>query len=262
MNYLKYIEHSAENLQFFLWLRAYTQRFNDLPEHERKLSPEWTLSEYETEQMAAQSETRKMKVGADTAAMMKGTGLESGQTVTESEKISDPFNTPPRTPSTEWNRDHGTTSEFGSDEKSNWSSTQKTVDVRRKAEGSYDDAGLKWQPCEFIILEAINVTPTNENRSHNPTIPRRDRPNHHHLHRPRRSSPTQSLRQGAKCSPARPREHHSPLCVPICSNQCRMVSTLPSSPQLRPLDYLQRQPSPCHLRPRSWYRWHSRRPAC
>lgn len=145
MNYLKYIEHSAENLQFFLWLRAYSKKFAELPESERRLSPEWTMSDHETEQ-AAQDQARKMKVSADTAAVLKGTGLEDGPVVTEIEQ--DPFNTPPRTPSSEYKRDHAAPSEYSADEKSNWSSTQKTIDVRRKAGETYDDAGLKWQPCK------------------------------------------------------------------------------------------------------------------
>ena len=41
MNYLKYIELSAENLQFYLWLQDYTKRFEQLSEHEKALSPEW-----------------------------------------------------------------------------------------------------------------------------------------------------------------------------------------------------------------------------
>jgi hypothetical protein len=41
MDYLVYIAHDAENLQFFLWLRDYTERFNALTESQQNLSPEW-----------------------------------------------------------------------------------------------------------------------------------------------------------------------------------------------------------------------------
>lgn len=41
MDYLHYVEFNAENLQFYLWLKDYTRRFDALPESERKLSPEW-----------------------------------------------------------------------------------------------------------------------------------------------------------------------------------------------------------------------------
>lgn len=45
MDYLIYIAHDAENLQFYLWLQDYTARFEALPEDEKALSPEWVLDE-------------------------------------------------------------------------------------------------------------------------------------------------------------------------------------------------------------------------
>ncbi len=39
MDYLLYIEHSAENLQFYLWYRDYIRRWNALPASQRALSP-------------------------------------------------------------------------------------------------------------------------------------------------------------------------------------------------------------------------------
>ncbi|PGH07459.1 hypothetical protein GX51_01760 [Blastomyces parvus] len=41
MNYLKYVERNAENLQFFLWYRDYSRRFALIAESQRQLSPEW-----------------------------------------------------------------------------------------------------------------------------------------------------------------------------------------------------------------------------
>ncbi|QSZ33286.1 hypothetical protein DSL72_002874 [Monilinia vaccinii-corymbosi] len=41
MDFLVYIEHDAENLQFYLWYKDYVRRFEALPDHEKKLSPEW-----------------------------------------------------------------------------------------------------------------------------------------------------------------------------------------------------------------------------
>lgn len=43
MNYLRYVEHSSENLQFYLWYKGYIQRFQNLPASERAIAPEWTL---------------------------------------------------------------------------------------------------------------------------------------------------------------------------------------------------------------------------
>ena len=41
MGYLLYVSHDAENLQFFLWLQDYTQRFQAAPRSEQALSPPW-----------------------------------------------------------------------------------------------------------------------------------------------------------------------------------------------------------------------------
>ena len=52
MNYLVYIEHSAENLQFFLWYRDYLKRFDELPPNERALAPEWSAEQAEMDAQA------------------------------------------------------------------------------------------------------------------------------------------------------------------------------------------------------------------
>ena len=41
MGYLLYVSHDAENLQFFLWLQDYRQRFEAAPRSEQALSPPW-----------------------------------------------------------------------------------------------------------------------------------------------------------------------------------------------------------------------------
>lgn len=41
MDYLIYIEHNAENLQFYLWYIDYERRWNELPAKEQALSPKW-----------------------------------------------------------------------------------------------------------------------------------------------------------------------------------------------------------------------------
>ncbi|KAF2098009.1 hypothetical protein NA57DRAFT_66491 [Rhizodiscina lignyota] len=140
MNYLKYIEHAAENLQFFLWHRDYTRRFEALPASERKLSPEWTLQQAEAEALAAQTQprARAKKISPEAVAVFKGTDFESKPKVNESEKAN-PFHTPPRTPSSESKRME--------DMRSMDQSTRTSKSIyQRKAEGAFDDAGLKWQP--------------------------------------------------------------------------------------------------------------------
>src|SRR5258707_13279181 len=41
MDYLVYVSHDAENLQFYLWLQDYTKRYSQLKKEEQTLSPEW-----------------------------------------------------------------------------------------------------------------------------------------------------------------------------------------------------------------------------
>ena len=41
MEYLVYVTHDAENLQFYLWLKDYSLRFEAAPESDRVLSPPW-----------------------------------------------------------------------------------------------------------------------------------------------------------------------------------------------------------------------------
>ena len=45
LDYLIYVAHDAENLQFFLWLRDYTKRFNNLAPAQKRLSPKWLADE-------------------------------------------------------------------------------------------------------------------------------------------------------------------------------------------------------------------------
>lgn len=42
MDYLVYVSHDAENLQFWIWLQSYTKRFYAAPPSEQALSPPWS----------------------------------------------------------------------------------------------------------------------------------------------------------------------------------------------------------------------------
>jgi hypothetical protein len=137
MNYLKYIELSAENLQFFLWFRSYAKRFNELPENEKALSPEW-FGDRETETPA-----RPKQLSPETAAVFKGTDFATESRATESEK-NNPFFTPPRTPNSDLKRDGG---ESLDSYDVSLTSGAKT-DHAQRATGAFENAGLKWKPRE------------------------------------------------------------------------------------------------------------------
>ncbi|KAI1478268.1 hypothetical protein F4774DRAFT_419560 [Daldinia eschscholtzii] len=99
MNYLIYIEHSAENLQFFLWYRDYVKRFKEASTLDTKLSPEWTQAMEDATTAKIQKDVvEKMRREPKAVAMFKGTDFEKrvADVVLESR---DPFSTPPSTPS-------------------------------------------------------------------------------------------------------------------------------------------------------------------
>ena len=186
MNYLKYIEHDAENLQFYLWYRDYCQRFEELSASEQALSPEWTTSQAEADAQAAQTGRRK-KVDPIVASVLRGTDFGDDIVQPVDLEKRDPFHDPSRTPSSEDRRDLTAISDYGSSfgEERTLASSRA---LSRKADEAFDDAGMKWKPCEswsFLNWKTSVLT----SRSHRATIPTRDSSHHYHLHRSRRRSP-------------------------------------------------------------------------
>ena len=41
MDYLLYVSHDAENLQFYLWFEDYSRRFHQASQYDQALSPPW-----------------------------------------------------------------------------------------------------------------------------------------------------------------------------------------------------------------------------
>ncbi|KAI0803560.1 hypothetical protein GGR55DRAFT_691605 [Xylaria sp. FL0064] len=96
MNYLIYIEHSAENLQFYLWYRDYVRRFKAAPPSETALSKEWTQEmEEDTLAKIQKDAAEKVRKGPPTAMeIFKGTDFEKIREIPVENR--DPFATPPR----------------------------------------------------------------------------------------------------------------------------------------------------------------------
>ncbi|KAH7090689.1 hypothetical protein FB567DRAFT_298165 [Paraphoma chrysanthemicola] len=137
MNFLKYIELSAENLQFFLWYRDYSKRFGELPASEKVLSPEWAGDKTNGEPKPGPKSTN-----ADAAAILKGTDFAGDGKATEAEKSgSNPFFTPPRTPTSVERREGGESFDSYDD-----SLSTGRVDHSKRADGAFESAGLKWKP--------------------------------------------------------------------------------------------------------------------
>ncbi len=80
MNYLIYVERSAENLQFYLWHQDYVKRFPTASASELALSPEWTQAMEDDIAARLQREAtenlRRLGAGAE---IFEGTDFEKKQ---------------------------------------------------------------------------------------------------------------------------------------------------------------------------------------
>ncbi|PSR85730.1 hypothetical protein BD289DRAFT_482528 [Coniella lustricola] len=116
MNFLLYVEHSAENLQFYLWHRSYQERFNSTTTPDIALAPEWSQEQQDEAFAKLQREHRNglRRNSAVMSAVLRGTDFSRdgnrtnpGNSLRLSEKHStrfadresNPFSTPPATPS-------------------------------------------------------------------------------------------------------------------------------------------------------------------
>lgn len=152
MDFLRYIEYDAENLQFYLWYKDYCKRFDALAESERKLSPEWTAEDALAEKTMSEKEKLPKKMGGPAAAVLKGTDFDPSIKAGVAEGAPNPFNTPPRTPSAT-DRDSMVPSTVGySDDATTL--RPGTIDHSKRAEAAFEEAGT-FQPCmtlEFVLV--------------------------------------------------------------------------------------------------------------
>jgi len=141
MNYLKYIEHAAENLQFYLWFQDFSARFDQLPASEKILAPEWTQAQAEAE-AAGNVPARPKRVDPKVAAVLKDTDFADESQKPAAEKFN-PFTTP-SVSSVDEKRDMMSdySSSMGDDKTLASSYMHQSV-----AEQAFDDAGMKWKPC-------------------------------------------------------------------------------------------------------------------
>lgn len=159
MNYLVYIEHSAENLQFFLWHRSYVSRFHSANTIDLVLAPEWT-QEMQNETFAKLQKEQLEGLRRDPAHMapvFRGTtfekkgnrgtpgGLLERPSPIFSETGSNPFLTPPRTP---LDRDDLTSLSPSSSSGFGVGVGSHTTSYRSQANEAFAAAGIK-APCKF-----------------------------------------------------------------------------------------------------------------
>lgn len=159
MNYLIYIEHSAENLQFFLWYRDYVKRFHAASTLDTALAPEWT-QQMEDETVARfqkDAANRRKREHPVARTIFKGSDFEENNAAVAAAAAAaaveatvlveskDLFATPPSTPG-------------DGDDPSFFSGSQATTAMttyRTQAHDVFHAAGFK-QPCKSFTRTPLN----------------------------------------------------------------------------------------------------------
>ena len=155
MNYMQWIERSAENLKFFLWLRDYTERFAKLPSSQQPLAPEWTLAQNEAALAAVPTNARGPKKANAANDIFKGTDFDESKNK-QQHVDADPFGTPPRTPEDAAAR-RDSSQPWSQSESSYGTSgfATSSAETRRIQAGeAFESAGLK-QPCKLSHIPLI-----------------------------------------------------------------------------------------------------------
>jgi len=141
MNYLRYIEHSAENLQFFLWYRDYCTRWEKLPESEKALAPFWTAEQAEGEVAGNAFQARSKRTNPELAAVLNDTDFADGPPKHAADRTN-PF------ASTNRSSDEDRKDPISDYASSMGDETLASSNVHQSVAGqAFDDAGMKWKPC-------------------------------------------------------------------------------------------------------------------
>jgi len=137
MNYLKYIEHAAENLQFYLWYRDYSARWENLPKSEKALTPEWTRSQLDAE-IYGTTTSRPAKLSPLVTSMEQSL-MSRGSPTISMQRINPQISTPQLSAFDE--KHHDMNSDWGT----SFSSDAK-MSAKDNGEQAFDDAGMHWKP--------------------------------------------------------------------------------------------------------------------
>lgn len=154
MNFLLYIENSAENLQFYLWFRDYVKRFDQLPESEKKLCPVWVPEQPKRKPAVAKVTSdsdmtveEKQRANQEVAAALTGTDFDSKVKRTFAEVGNNPFNTPPRTPMDDKDSTIAST-DYWVEDSSTLQSGTGTSHTKKSADAF--ETAKTFQPCKHV----------------------------------------------------------------------------------------------------------------
>lgn len=186
MDYMVYVSHDAENLQFWLWLQDYTKRFYAAPKNEQNLSPPWVAAEQVQPYGNASDQPPR------TADKSRVDISEYEAKFDHPETFSSPINT------TQFDKQ---------------SFISGIASSNRTVADSVDDAnaqmGLKWQSCEFASVPVERCAKSFY--SHNPTFPDRNQPSHQPLSRSELPARIKSIPPNTCRCPPRPPTYDPPF---------------------------------------------------
>lgn len=152
MDYLVYVEFNAENLQFYLWYKDYTKRFNALSENDKLLSKEWIPETKEIPDLSRDPEKlekKKSRRGLSTANILEsGYAAKEAVMFSEDEPPLSPIS-PPMSPTL--GRHMSLTTSGTATPSVAGSSTPSNSDLASQS-------GMKWQPCMLFLCEHCCTT--------------------------------------------------------------------------------------------------------
>lgn len=150
MDFCKYKEHNAENLQIFLWYKDFESRWTTLPESEKALAPEWTTQKAEVERLAYREQTRNKPSRGPGAEILNGTDFASSKNTSQaSDEKEGPFCDAMRVETS-----HSDTRLLTADTQFRPQSSRPSErsGYSQRAGTAFEDAGLA-KPCKFPTVE-------------------------------------------------------------------------------------------------------------
>lgn len=170
MRYLIYVEHAAENLQFYLWFLDYSARFKALSDNEKALSPEMAPFGHASIDASGGKDANFSRSNRPSKVVTKffadAFNVPNAHLLVPDPTKSNPFITPPQTPGSPGSsKMSGFNFEDPSagaiapflDSRADPQMALSNVDHATVAAGAFQAVDLKWQPCEFSIFLLIPI---------------------------------------------------------------------------------------------------------
>lgn len=163
MDYLVYVEHAAENLQFYLWYHNYTRRFTSLSESQRMLSPQWTTGQRkDAERRVTGQRIKDSKLIFPAVVAIPELQEDIPKANNEIPCCLTPFATPP-------NRAHTHRGSYSHPQQclTGWNANSKALEspeaVNETAASAFENANY-FQPCMFPFFTLRISIPSNDMR--------------------------------------------------------------------------------------------------